>query len=419
MTMTATYGSDTYGAGTYGGQPIAVDPRWVIVAQASDGTWVDVGCDARTVNVTHERSAFVEAFSAATASVEFANDDGRYSSWTPNSVWAAAGGGWSTGVPIRVGVVRGGVIEWRFTGTTDRVEDAWPMFVDAVAVATVTATDGFKQLARYQGAVRAPVGAGELSGARVNRIADDAAWTAPRRVDAGTVTLQATTLAGLAVDQMRLVGEAEWGWLYVAGDGALVFRQRDATLTDPRMTTVQYTFTDSHALPGACYGDATETVADDETIVNTAVVTPPGLATQTFSDAASVAHFGPRTWTRTDLPFAQITDAAGLAQAVVGYYKADVRRIDTIVVDGTRPDAWAAAHGARTADRIRFVRTLPGGHQLDADLLVMSRTDRMTPTGVDGRLAEWTVTLGTGSATNIRNLGQWDVGLWDQAVWGY
>ena len=90
-----------------------------------------------------------------------------------------------------------------------------------------------------------------------------------------------------------------------------------------------------------------------------------------------------------------------------------------MVVDAAgRPAAWPAAHGCRITDRIRFIRTLPGGHQLDAELLVLARSDRMVPLGVDGRLAEWTVRLATASAALIAGLAQWDVGTWDESDWG-
>ena len=36
-----------------------------------------------------------------------------------------------------------------------------------------------------------------------------------------------------------------------------------------------------------------------------------------------------------------------------------------------RPDDWTAAAGVELTDRIRFVRTFPGGYQFDADLLVL------------------------------------------------
>ena len=231
--------------------------------------------------------------------------------------------------------------------------------------------------------------------------------------------MQGTTLAGVALDQMRLVSESEWGWLYVAHDGTLTFRQRDAALTDPRMTDVQFIFTDSDGIAGACYGDATVLEASDDHVLNTANITPAGTSvTSTFADAPSVGWFGPRTYTRTDLPLTSNVDAAALAQLVVITYHSDTGRIDAVTIDAAgRPGAWAAAAGCRITDRIRFIRTLPGGWQVDADLLVQGRHDTVVAGG-DGHAAVWTVTLDTAAATTIRDLGKYDVGKYDQAVYG-
>src|SRR5262249_23472943 len=149
----------------------------------------------------------------------------------------------------------------------------------------------FKLFARHNGGPRTAVGAGELSGARVNRLLDDNAWTGARAVDAGVVALAATTLDGTTIDLLHQTGEAAWGWLYVRGDGAVTFRQRDVVDTDPRMTTVQYVFTDNDALAGACYGSAV-IGADDRSIVNVASVTPASGTVQTYTDTGSRAFFG-------------------------------------------------------------------------------------------------------------------------------
>ena len=411
------YGDATFGVGTFGGVTTAPGPRWVVLIPDAAGNLFDVACDVRSVDVTAGRSSYVQAFSAATAQLEFANPDGRYSTWPPNSVWQAAGGGWVTGVPVKIGVAWQGAVAWRFAGTTDSVSDSWPSFADARAV--VAATDGFKDLSRHAGVAVAPVGAGEKSGARINRYADDAAWGGPRAVDVGLVALQAVDMSGITLDNMRKVGESEWGWLYVAADGTLTFRQRDAYTTDPRMATVQFTFTDTHALPGACYSDATVLAADDSTIVNVATVTPPGHATSTFTNPASVAHYGPRTWSRTDLPINLDVDALALAQAVVTTYQADVERIDAVTLDAAaHADAWPAAWDCRINDRVRFVRTQPGGHQIDAELLVQGRHDHLEPAGVDCALAVWSVTLQTAGASLVVGLADWDVGGWDLDKWG-
>ena len=123
-----------------------------------------------------------------------------------------------------------GAVQWRFTGTTDAVDESWPDTVDAVAA--VTATDGLKGLARQ---TVAP----ERRSAPANSPAPASpAWpTMPggraRAVDVGAVTVRATTLDGPTIDRCAKSVRAEWGWLYVDGAGALVFRQRDAGDTDP------------------------------------------------------------------------------------------------------------------------------------------------------------------------------------------
>lgn len=416
MSTLRAWGDGTYGAGNYGGVAVDGEPSWVVNVPDGAGGWRDVTCDVRSLAVDCGRSSWVEAFKGGTLEVVLANPDGRYSTFPPTtSLWRQPSG-YTTDVPIRAGSVLVGVVEWHFTGTTDAVFDSWPGTTDAIA--TVTATDGFKQLARHQGVARAVVGAGELTGARIARLADDAGFAGVRRLDAGRVAVQGTDLAGITVDLMRQIGETEWGWLYMAGDGALVFRQRDAADTDPRMTTVQYVFADTDAIAGACYGEAV-VGADSERIVNVAQVTPPGHALSTFTDAASVAWFGPRTWTRTDLPFNLDVDAAGLAQLIVQTQASDERRIDAVVVDAAnRPDNYAAAHGVRLLDRIRFVRTYPGGYQLDAELIVQGRRDTVTPTGDGAHLAAWQVTLSTASAASIATLGLWDLATWDDGQWG-
>ena len=416
MTATLTaYGDGTYGGSNYGGVVVDAAPRWLVQVQLPDGTWRDVTCDVRSVAIDRGRSSWVEAFKAGTATIVFANFAGIYSTFPSVSIWRQPGG-FVTDVPIRCASILNGDVDWRFTGTTDAVVDSWPGTVDAIA--TVSATDGFKQLARHNGGPRAAVGAGELTGARIQRLLADASYAGPKVIDAGKVTLQATTLDGITIDQMRTVGEAEWGWLYIAGDGTLRFRQRDAIDTDPRMTTVQFTFADTDAIAGACYGDAS-VGSDSDRIVNVANVTPPGHSLSTFQDAPSVAWFGPRTWTRTDLPFNLDVDALGLAQLVVLEQKTDDKRIDTVSIDAAnRPDNYAAAHGCRITDRVRFIRTIPGGYQLDAELIVQGRRDSVTARGDDGHVSQWTVEFATASASLIAALGQWDDGTWDDSQWG-
>src|SRR5262249_7420866 len=156
---------------------------------------------ARTVDIDRGRQDVVEKFRAGTLTMTMANFEDRYSGWPPSSVWADAGR-YRTDVPIRVNMVvpePGGfnVVYRLFTGTTDAVSDSWPgPGIDAQV--TVTASDGFKKLARFDSPGLGKdangndvlVGALERTGTRIGRWADLASYTGARALDAGVSLME-------------------------------------------------------------------------------------------------------------------------------------------------------------------------------------------------------------------------------------
>ena len=264
--------------------------------QQSPPAWIPAPtCDVRNISIQRGRATYLDSFAAGSLNADLASFSGAWNAWNPNAVWQRLGGG-PTSVPVRVRLVLAALDEngnllnsftaTFFTGTIDKVIDHWPNIVDAVA--SIQATDGFKNLARHNGGARTPVGAGELTGQRINRLADDAAWPStgtgwlpsPRRIDAGLTHVQATDLSGVTLDLMRTIGESEWGWLYMDVDDCLVFRQRDTFVNDTRMTNVQWTFIDTdtgfEGSSHVCYQDLALAV-DEDTIINVAQITPNGL----------------------------------------------------------------------------------------------------------------------------------------------
>lgn len=431
MSDVRTYGALEYSDLGYGG---AADyrPTFIvgILGIGPDGkpAWMDATCDVRTIRVVRGRSTALDAYAAGVATIEFRNFDGRYSAWTPNSIWADAArpvppdgsihiGPYRTGVPVSVAVSQYGESHTVFTGVTDSVLDTWPDVFDAVAI--VQCTDGFEALATHERITPVtPVGAGERSGARINRLADDAAFAFPRRLDAGTVTLAATDLAGVSLDLMDAVREAEGGALYIDGDGALVFRQRDAAATDPRMTTVQWTLADNDVV-GGCYTDL-QLMADAAGVINTATITRAGGVPQIAVYQPSVDWYGPRSYSNpTALPYETDAQAHDLATFIVGQYSDNDKRVDavTFTPDARRPQLWSIACGVRLLDRVRLVRTFPNGWQLDAELLTQGITHEISATGNEHE-PTWTVTLNTSTAVLTVAGGEWDVATWDESEWG-
>jgi len=329
-------------------------------------------------------------------------------------VWAGLNPRFGTGIPVQVWGYTGGVATPMFTGTTDSVVDSWPGTIDAEAV--MQATDGMKLLARHTG-VQLPtgfeVGLNEFTGQRIHRLATDAGWTGPRLIDRGWTRMAATDLGGNTIDLMHEVGECEWGWLYVDEAGALVFRERDALQTDVRMTTVQWTFTDTHATPGICYNGDLQLSVDEASIWNIAQITEPNNPYMnrnsmfTWSDQESIDHFGPRTWTRS-LPITE--GALGVAQVVVMEYADDDKHIQSLTFNALPAANRNAAVNIRINDRIRVYRHYPGGFLLKQDLLVQGIAHHIVPSG-EGRHSDpavWDVTIRTATAAIIIGFGHWD-----------
>jgi hypothetical protein len=121
-------------------------------------------------------------------------------------------------------------------------------------------------------------------------------------------------MQGVSLNLMQQAVECEWGWLFIDENGTLTFLDKDAVVTNARMSTVQWTFVDDDNLlpdtPHICYEDIALTI-DDSTIINHVQITPPGGTLIERTDTASKAYFGDMTYTRTDLPFNDTRRGAG------------------------------------------------------------------------------------------------------------
>ena len=418
------YGEAAYGDWYWGGKPDN-RPNFRVDVYTDQG-WVDTHCDVRSIRIDRGRSTALDAWSAGTATLEYQDFDGRYSAWTPNSIWASGAkpnvdgdisiGPYRTSVPVRIGVTIG---EWSgalFLGFTDAVFDSWPG-AGADALVTVNLTDGFQHLARYKIPKGQMAPDNETSGARITRLARQAGFVGTIRADTGTVHLGPEDEGGVAIDTMDRTREAEWGALYVDGYGDLVFRQRDAPQTDPRMTTVQFAFEDTGLAD--CYTDLV-LAADATQVANVATVQFTTGQSATASYADSIAWFGERNYTTAgELAFRTAQDAMDLAGLIVGTFSDNDRRVDGITFspNSLHPDLWLTAAGVQILDRVRVIRNFPSGWQLDAELLVQGMHHEISGTG-DEREPNWTVTLDTSTAVEQYENSGWDVGEWDDDRWG-
>jgi hypothetical protein len=327
------------------------------------GTWTIVTSAGKRGITTRRGSDRVVSpvirYNAGTAVCNVNNTDRRFD---PTNV----DGPYATGVrtkvspmkPLRIRATWAAVTYDVFRGFVDQ----WDVdhIADIYSEATVTATDGFKVLRNRKRAAVAPVGAGELAGARVNRILDSAGWpTADRVIATGNSTLQETTLEGEALAELQAVADSEIGELYIDASGRVVFRNRQAVILDSRSNTVQATF----GTAGVKTPARAKLMTDDATFYNEIRATRTGGVEQVAGDASSQAEFLVKTFEASNLLLQDDTATAGYASWILYVSKEPEVRFDSIEIHAhADPDTLFPIVLAREiGDRIRIIRQPSGG----------------------------------------------------------
>lgn len=297
---------------------------------------------------------------AGRATVVFDNGDRRFD--PTNLAGPYVGDGRTEIVPMRA---------FRLQATWAGVAyDLWQGFADEwrldygggdVATTTLTGTDGTKVVSNYDSVAGALVGGGETTGARINRILDNAGWPGGERaIDTGLTTVQSTDLANNAWTEILLTSDTEIGEVYFDATDRVVFRNRHAILTDTRSATPQATF---GCDPGELGYDSVDVVNDDTQVRNIIRVSRVGGSVQEVQDADSIAEYQRKTWGRSDLIMQTDTEAADYAAYVLSFSKAATLRFDSIrITPTTDPDnLWPQALGRELGDRITIKFSPPGG----------------------------------------------------------
>lgn len=312
-----------------------------------------------------------------TISLTLDNSDGRFDPDNLAGPYVAAG---VTQVRpmagVRVRAVYAGISYPLFSGFADNWNVTGVTYSAGYQEITLSATDGFKVFAGQALAeLTTPAGAGELSGARVTRILNAAAWnTGYRLVGAGNSALQATAFGDTPMSLLQLTADSELGDLYMDGSGRVVFRSRQQPLTDARSKTPQAVFGD---LPGTVQTAGTELpyasisrADDDTTLANDVQVTNAGGTTQEVQDGASITQYlYPRTFSRQGLLLQTDAEALAYAQWLLYLSKGGEDRFEEISVDpAAQPlDLWPQVLGREFGDRIQVWNRPPNVAAISKD----------------------------------------------------
>jgi hypothetical protein len=266
---------------------------------------------------------------------------------------------------LRILAEWGGKVYPLFYGYTD---DWIPEYLgNSWTYVTVTATDGSKLLDKDRPTAVGPFGNNELTGARIDRVLTSLAWPfADRIIDTGATAVQATALSGNGMSELQLVQDTELGEFYIDVNGKAVFRDRLATLTDPRSTLSQVTFGDGgyDATGELPYLDTKPSNPSDG-MANTVTITRVGGAPQQAIDADSVDRYLERPFDRSDLIHMSDSDVRTYADAVLYRHANPGRRFAEVTFQRPRVAIedvlWPAVLGRDFGDRITVIRRPSGG----------------------------------------------------------
>lgn len=329
-----------------------------ILADAATVT-ADISDTVQAVNITRGRSANADQFQAGTCSVRVADTQGAWNPANTASVY------YPNVIPNRKIII---------TATDSNTNIVYPLFagyivsydyvqanlVGEVSYTTLNCVDAFRVLNMANITTVASAPAGQLSGARTNAILNQVGWPASMRdVDTGQQTLlvdPGTNRTALAA--LQTVEISEYGASYISASGDFTFQDRN--LTSSSIGSTPTVFADDGT--GIEYSSA-KWVLNDNLVYNDASITATGLATQTASDATSIATYFTHSYKQSDLLMDSTTAAKNYALAYVASRKDTSVRCDSITLKDLNTPSYtagvAAALGLDYFDTITVKSTQP------------------------------------------------------------
>jgi hypothetical protein len=341
-------------------------------AVESDQLWVDLTCDVLDVQIAGGASSAQGILSqpdAATLTCTLRDPERIYDPFNLRGPFAY--GGRSRLVPGTPVIAFAEVVtpatsaiteHFLFTGTADSWAEDWtPRARNRVA--HLTATDETKRWARFDREEQPPVGAGDTTQQRVQRLVDYFQWLGTvEHGAASTVTFAATTLAQSGWELLNRTLDDELGYVYFTPDGTLRWVNRASWDARPPPVLVL----GCPSVPVAGAEDFHDVIVDvspaviDTQIRNRIAAANTGGTAQHATSTSSIQHYGEYGFSRTDLGMQNDTQAGTWANELLRHYAfPQLELADATLLPGIAPDddvVWNALLGARyVSDLVRIV----------------------------------------------------------------
>jgi len=417
LELTVEIGLVTTGA-TYGIWDTAI---WDTTLWGFSETWTDISAYVERVATSRVFGRSLRVWSASSIDIGLNNQDGRFSPDNLTGPYVVAGlSSIRPGCGVRAKLTFGGVDYPLAKGYVDEWSETWDGIGGprtGVATTSIKGTDEWARISAAPGVTVTPsVGAGETFGARINRLLNAAGSTAPRTIDTGTATMQATDLSADPVQDLELTCDSEGGAILIDGSGTVVAKRKYALVEETRSTVVQATFGDG---PGEIPWSEIETAPlNVSNLINRAAYTRVGGTQQVYSDVNSVALYGPAGDKSPNVD-QLICEDDGQALSLATWSVLSHKDPQTLVTGLTIPMSGLTGHMAvllalRHMDLVKVIRRPPSStsHTVTKYCFI---------DGIDIEVAEGKADLKltlTSAAKYVEfSTSKWDVGLWDSALW--
>jgi hypothetical protein len=293
-----------------------------------DSPYMDVSCDVRSLiwqSGATRSDGVLTRWEAGVATVVLDNRDGAYDvSQDPTAGTPRL----EPMIPLRIrGCLAGDTNDiYLFMGYADDLAMGWDANGDATV--TVIATDGTKLLSGYDAPeLASPVGDGETSAQRAQRIITEAEWTGPVNITAGGLAMQSTTMAQDSWTQLLLNQDAEMGSTYIAPDGTFTFEPRSVWLAGQNDPTIKQKWG-----PDDLRYENASVINDDTNLRNIVDAGRIGGTVITQRDSASVTAYQAHRYGRSDLPLKNDADVQDWGNLVLQTSSTPAVRVDGLEV---------------------------------------------------------------------------------------
>lgn len=338
---------------------------------------VDVSNVVNSINTKRGRNAQADQFQTGTLSLRIVDQNGDFN---PMNI---SGPYYQLLTPMRkvqITATYDGVTYPVFSGFITSYTTTTPQSsVGDVVYTVINAVDAFRLAQNAQISTVSGTSAGQLTGARINNLLDAINWpNSMRDVDPGLTTVQADPgTARTALAACQTIETTEFGAFYVDAAGSFVFQDRNLTASSVAAPPVVFNDNGTEI----DYFNATW-VTNDTLVYNEANITATGLATQSASNAASIAKYFLHSYNQQNLLMQDTATALNYAQAYVASRAETSVRCDEILLDLYTANYNAgiiAALDLDYFDPVTITTNQPGSTTLTKTLQVFGKSMDISP----------------------------------------